>query len=136
MDPLSVTASISGITTAAAHVSIILEQIKDAPIVSAILTEVDDIKRVFCALQNFLDGASASGVPGGHAALIQLEDFVVILTRTVLVFSELEVMINLNPALLLNSTRLKWTTVLLEPDFRGLISQLQSHRKPLTMLLR
>jgi hypothetical protein len=136
MDSLSVTASITGIITAAIHVSAILEQTKDAPVVLAILTEVDDIKRDFCALQDFLDEASASGVTGGHAALIQLEDFVVILTQTVLVFSELEVMINLNPAVLLNSTRRTWRTLLLEPDFRSLVSQLQSHRKSLTMLLQ
>jgi len=85
MDPLSVTASITGIITAAAQVSTLLGQIRDAPVlVEAVLTEVDHIKLVFCALQKFLD--RASGMPGGRAALIQLEDVVVILTQTVLVF--------------------------------------------------
>jgi hypothetical protein len=142
MDPLSVTASITGIITAAAQVSTILGQIKDAPIVSSILTEVDHIKLVFHALQNFLDGASASTVTGGRAALIQLEDLAVILTRTVLVFSELEALIYPylkplpNPTPTSYLSRLTCTTELLEPGFRRLVSQLRSHKKSLTLLLQ
>jgi hypothetical protein len=142
MDPLSVTASITGIITAATQVSTILGQIKDAPIVLSILTEVDHIKLVFRVLQNFLDGASASIVTWGRAALIQLEDLVMILTQTVLVFSGLETLIypylkprpNRTPAPYLS--RPTCTTEFLDPGFRGLVSQLRSHKKPLTLLLQ
>jgi hypothetical protein len=135
MDPLSVTASIAGIITAAAQVSTILGQIKDAPkLVSAVLTEVDHIKLVFRALQNFLDRASR--VTAERAALIQLEDVVVILTQTVLVFSELEALITplSNRTATSYLSRLTWTKV--QPGVMRLLSQLQRHKTSLTLLLQ
>jgi len=135
MDPLSVTASITGIITAAAQVSTLLGQIKDAPtLVEAVLTEVDHIKLVFRALQNFLN--RASGVTEGRAALIQLEDVVVILTQTVLVFSELETLITplSNPNKTSFLSRLTWTRV--KPGVMRLVSQLERHKTSLVLLLQ
>jgi hypothetical protein len=89
MDQLQVTSSITGIIAAAMQVSKSPRQIKDAPAsIIAVLTEVDHIKIIFLALQRFL--GKATRLSGGRAALIQLEDLVVLLTQAVLVFSELE----------------------------------------------
>jgi hypothetical protein len=92
MDPLSVISSISGIITAATQVVTLLSQIKDAPtLIKTVMTEVNHIGIVFRALRRFLDRAAK--LPGGHVVLIQIDDVVVILTQTVLVFSELETVI-------------------------------------------
>jgi hypothetical protein len=92
MDGLSVAASITGILLAAAKVSSPLARVRDIPhTFSTVLIEIRHIKIVFSALQNFLDRAAR--VIGPRAALIQLEDVVVILTQTVLVFSELETLV-------------------------------------------
>jgi len=142
MDSLSVPASITGIITAAAQLSTILGLIKDAPGVLSILTEVDHIKLVFRALQNFLNGASAPTVTWGRAALIQLEDLVVVLTQTVLVFSELEALIYPYLKPLPNRPPISYleglapTTKFLDLGFEPLVSKLQSHKKSLSLLLK
>jgi hypothetical protein len=88
MDPLSIIASITGILTAAANISSILGRVRDAPeSISDVLTEVNHIKIVITALQKFLDKTHRFAPQ--RAALIQLDDIVIILTQTVLVFSEL-----------------------------------------------
>ncbi|KAE9364169.1 hypothetical protein N431DRAFT_519382 [Stipitochalara longipes BDJ] len=93
MEPLNITSSIAGIITAASQVSDLLGQIKDAPkSITAVAAELDHIQLIFRALQKFLD--SNTRVSGERATLIQLEDVVVILTQTVLVFSELESLIS------------------------------------------
>ena len=134
-DPLSVAASITGIITAAVQVSNLLGQIIDAPtIVSAVLAEVEHIRLVFRALQNFLDRAAR--ISGARAALIQLEDVVVILTQTVLVFSELETMIEplSNKNKLSYFRRVTWTRT--QPGVNRIVNQLQRHKTSLTLLLQ
>jgi hypothetical protein len=70
----------------------ILGLIRDAPgSILSILTEVNNTRVVVAALQRFLD--KTHSLPPQRAALIQLDDLVVILTQTVLVFSELESLI-------------------------------------------
>ncbi|KAH9210401.1 hypothetical protein DL95DRAFT_393528, partial [Leptodontidium sp. 2 PMI_412] len=78
MDPLSVTASIVGILTAATQVANLLGKIKDAPkSISDVLTEVEDIKLIFSAFQVFIE--KATRIRGGRSAMIQLDDIVVML---------------------------------------------------------
>jgi hypothetical protein len=135
MDTLSVISSITGIITAAVQVSNLLGQIKDAPtLVSAVVTEVDHIQLIFRALQTFLDRAAK--VPGGRAALIQLDDIVVILTQTVLVFSELETLVSPLSKQVKTSylARLTWTKEQL--GVKRLVNQLQRHKTSLTLLLQ
>ena len=128
MDPLSVAASITGIITAAGQVSELLGQLESAPtMVEAVLTEVDHIRLIFRALQNFLDRASR--VPGGRAALIQLGDVVVILTQTVLVFSELETLISPLSTSTRSSSLRRLTWMKVQAGVAGLVNQLQRHKK-------
>ena len=135
MEPLNITSSIAGIITAASQVSHLIGQIKDAPKSNiAVATELDHIQLIFRALQKFLD--SNYRVSGERAALIQLEDVVVILTQTVLVFSELESL--LSPIANGNKTtylvRLTWTR--LQDGVMRLVNQLQRHKTSLAILLQ
>ena len=85
MGPLSIIASVTGILTAAGKVAIILSEVTDAPeSIRALHTEVDHIKPIFTTLQKFL--SKTHKLPPQRAALVQLDDVVVILTQTVLVF--------------------------------------------------
>jgi hypothetical protein len=135
MEPLSIAASITGILTPAVRVSSLLMQIKDAPTtLTAVLTEVNHMRIIFTALQKFLDRAARVARP--RAALIQLEDVVVILTQMVLVFSELEMLIAPLPARdsLSGWRRLNWSRQ--EAGILRLINQLQRHKISLLLLLQ
>ncbi len=135
MDPLSITVSIVAILTAAAKVSSILGLVKDAPeSMSAILIEVDHIKIVFTALRKFLDRTHRFAPQ--RAALIQLDDVVVVLTQTVLVFSELETLVR--PLSAQGSLspwwRLNWARH--QPTASRLVNQLQRHKVTLSLILQ
>jgi hypothetical protein len=134
MDPLSIIASITGILTAAANVSSILGQVKDAPeSISDVLTEVNHIKIVITALQTFLDRTRRFAPQ--RAALIQLDDVVVILTQTVLVFSELQTLVQpLSARKLSRWQRLNWTWQ--QPEAWRLVNQLQRNKTSLSLMLQ
>ena len=138
MDPLSVTASVAGILKAAVEVVNIIGTLKDAPqSAQSIMIEVTHIKIIVSALQKFI-GRSAR-LDAQRAALIQLEDVVAILTQTVLVFSELEVIMKS-----LSSTggvgpsglrgRVVWTWQ--QTAALRLASQLQQHKTSLSLVLQ
>jgi hypothetical protein len=135
MEPLGVVASITGILTAAAKVSSILMQIQDADnTTSAILTEVSHIRIVFTAFQKFIGrNVRLSGI---RAALVQLDDVVVILTQTVLVFAELQDLV----APFSSGGRFPAWRRLIRPRHEvaalRLLSQLQRHKTSLTLLLQ
>jgi len=135
MEPLSVVASITGIVTAAAKVSGLLGQIQDAPAsISALLTEVVHIKIVFKAFQTLL-GRTVQ-IFGARAALIQLDDVVVILTKTVLVFSELQTIIAplSSQGKISGWQRLNWLRH--EGTVLRLVNQLQRQKASLSLLLQ
>lgn len=135
MDPLSITASIAGIVTAAREVCKVLGKIQDAPrSMGAISTEIEHIGLVFRALQSLIDSNTTLNL--GRAALIQLEDVSVILTQTVLVFSELQALIgSLPPASQHKATwRLRWSRK--ERAINHLVNQLQRQKTSLSLLLQ
>lgn len=135
MDPLSIIASITGIIMAAGKVSNLLSQIKNAPTsVANILAEVDHIKIVFTALNNFINRNGR--IRGARAALIQLDDIVIILTQTVLVFSELETIVTplSSKGKLSGWRRLNWSRQ--EAAAVRLVNQLQRHKTSLSLLLQ
>lgn len=136
MDPLSITASITGIITAASQVSTLLGRIRDTPIsVAAILTEMEHVQLVFRALQRFIDHTST--VNRQRAALVQVEDVTVILTQTVLIFSKLQALIARLSADSQHSNRfqrLRWSRI--EPGINRLVNQLQRHKTSLSLLLQ
>lgn len=142
MEPLSITASIVGILTAAGRVASILSQVKDAPRwIADLLAEVKHIQLVFKALQRFLE--KASRLTPQRAALIQLDDVVVILTQTVLVFSELKTLVRLLAAheqsnngvvMLPGWRRVTWAWH--QPTALRLVNQLQRHKASLSLMFQ
>ena len=89
MDPLSITASVTGILAASVKVLSILALVHEAPeLIRAIGVEVNHIRIVVAALRRFLDRTRQ--LSPRRAELIQIDDVVAILTQTVLTFSELE----------------------------------------------
>lgn len=135
MEPLSIVASITGILTAAAKVSSLLMKIQDAPTtILGIVTEVGHIKIVFTAFQKFVDRTAR--ISGARAALIQVDDIVVILTQTVLVFSELQTLVAplSSGSRLSGWQRLNWSRH--EAAALRLVNQLQRHKSSLSLLLQ
>lgn len=89
MDPLSIAASITSILVGATHVVNLVSQAGDTTdAVKAVVQEVAHIKILITVLQKFVDRTQR--LDKNRASLVQLEDVVTILTQTVLVFSELE----------------------------------------------
>lgn len=135
MDPLSVIASITGILAVAAKVASILTQIEGASsTISALLTEINHVKVIFTSLQNFLDRTRR--INSARAALIQIEGVVTILTQTVLIFSELETVVNPLASQGTPSAwqRLTWASK--ETAALRLVNQLQRHKASLSLILQ
>jgi hypothetical protein len=142
MDPLSITASVIGILTAAGNVVSVLSRVKDAPkLIADILAEVKHIQIIFKVLQNFLERTTRP--TSQRAALIQLDDVVVILTQTVLVFSELETLVRplvaqeqSNGAMPKLSRWRRVTWAWQQPAALRLVNQLQQHKVSLSLMLQ
>ena len=135
MDPLSISASIVGLLTAATKVCSVLAVVKDAPdYISEVLSEVTHMKIIFTGLQKFIDRTRA--LAAQRAALIQLDDVVVILLQTVLVFSELETLVM--PLAAQGSvprwSRLTWAWK--QTAAQRLVNQLQRHKTSLSLMLQ
>lgn len=138
MDPISVSASILGLLGAAAKISEVLTHfikgVKDAPnLALRTLTEVEDLKICFGQLQHFINADEARR--RSHAAMVTVDQFVVVLTHAVMTFSELEVAVEgLRPrtASMING-RFKWITK--ENTISQLLLRLQASKTSLTLLL-
>lgn len=100
MDPLSVIASVAGIITAASEAIKVLgpyvTATKDAPkIASQVLSEVLAVKTIVAALEQFAaalaNGTGPSRVQ--YASLVQVDQLLAVLTDGVLVFSELDALL-------------------------------------------
>lgn len=133
-DPLSITASIAGIITAAVKITVVLSDLSDAPNhITDLSAEINNIRLVFRALQRLLDRPRS--LSSQRATLIQLEDILVILTQTVLVFSELETIVTpLTARRRLPWRKLSWSWQK-SPTMR-LVNQLQRHKASLTLVLQ
>ena len=93
MDPLSVSASIFGLISAAAQVSCLLKALidsaKEAPMsANGVLVEIQDISICLHQLQSFLLGTQEA--PRSRKSLIMVEQVIIVLTDCVSIFSELE----------------------------------------------
>lgn len=93
MDPLSIIASVAGITTAAAGVVKTLGPYvtasRDAPrIASQLLADANATRTILSGVEGLIRNVSVE--PIRYASLIQIDQLVAVLTDGVLVFSELE----------------------------------------------
>jgi len=133
-DPLSIAASIIGIIGASAKLASIIGGLIDAPVhITDLAVEIKNTQLVFKALQRFLD--RSRHLPPQRAALVQLQDIVVILTETVLVFTELESIVTSLAA----RQRTPWRRIGWARQRSGavrLVNQLQRHKSSLMLVLQ
>ena len=138
MDPLSVSASLVGLLTAAAQVTKLLtgliQDAKEAPdSCRSMLREVTSISVCFQQLQGFLVGAQEA--PRSRTSLIWVEHALVVLSDSVLTFSDMEQ--NLESLTTENSMgvldRLKWMKK--EPLINRLFTRLQASKLSLSLIL-
>ncbi|KAL8935299.1 MAG: hypothetical protein Q9216_005498 [Gyalolechia sp. 2 TL-2023] len=138
MDPISVSASILGILGAAAKVSEVLTSfihgVKDAPrLARNVIAEVEDLSLCLQRLQDLILSERSTATP--RKSMIMVDQLCVVLTHTVMTFSELEdTLEGLKPrSSLLFSNRLKW--IAKEPTISKLLQRLQSSKLSLNLVL-
>jgi hypothetical protein len=133
-ESLSIEASVAGIITATVRTATILNNLHDAPDhIADLSAETSHVQLVLRTLQRLIE--KLQDLPSQRAAMVQLEDVVVVLTETVLVFSQLEATITSLAARQRSSTQ-KLTWVWERSTTVRLINQLQRHRASLTLLLQ
>ncbi|KAL8723569.1 MAG: hypothetical protein Q9181_007262 [Wetmoreana brouardii] len=138
MDPISVAASILGLLGAAAKVSEVLRDfvkgVKDAPrLAHRVSTEVEDLTLSFRRLQSFITSERLGR--RSRAALITIDQLLIVLTHCVMTFSELETVLDglKTRNSIFISPRLKW--VAKEQTISRLLQRLQSSKAPLNLVL-
>ena len=138
MDPISAAASVVGLLGAAAKVSEVLykfiRNVKEAPTLARnVLIEVSDISACLNQLQLYLQGTLSTST--SHEQLLMVEQLVVTLSNCVLVFSELEEMVDsLKPAEPMQAWRLaQW--LLKEQAISALLVRMQQSKLSLSVML-
>jgi hypothetical protein len=146
MDPLSVTASVIGILTAAGKIASLLGSAASSwseapPLLRTTHEEICGVRRALECVSEYLDHA-ADAAPE-RRALIRLDDLVMTLTEGVLTFSELERLLGLDNKLADDNSnspketsfkeRIFW--VRHETAIERLVTQLQRHKSSLTLML-
>ena len=138
MDPLSISASFIGITTAAVQVSHLLKRFidgaNDAPnSARAVRMELTGINACLQQLQGFLLGKEEA--PKSRRSLVMIEQIVVIFTDCVSIFSELEQTLeSLQTGEHMRVIdRLKWSWK--ETTISKILARLHSSKTSLDMLL-
>ncbi|KAL8817059.1 MAG: hypothetical protein Q9223_004040 [Gallowayella weberi] len=140
MDPISVSASIFGLLGAATKISEVLTSfvrgMKDAPrLAQRTLTEVEDLRLCFHQLQDWVNLEGSRTERKSRAAMIMVDQLVVILTHSILTFSELESAVaGLKPrsSFIMNS-RFKWMAK--EHTITLLLQRLQASKASLNLLI-
>ncbi|KAH0603560.1 uncharacterized protein H6S33_007882 [Morchella sextelata] len=138
MDPLSVSASIVGLATTAAHITTTLchltMDLEDSPsLVGHIIAEIALINPAMCNLQMFLVGDRRA--TKSQESMILVEDLVVILTGCVCTFSELEAEVNglRSGPDLKTLDRSKWMSR--ENTIKLLLERLKDHKSSIVLML-
>lgn len=138
MDPISAAASMIALVGAAAKVSECLfkfiRSVKEAPkLASTVLQEVSDISACLSQLQSFLTGTKAAS--RSHEDLLMIEQIVVALSNCMLIFSELEEIVeSLKPTDPMQADRLvQW--VLKERIIKTLFTRLQASKISLNLMM-
>lgn len=138
MEPISAAASIVGLVGAAAKVSETLfnfvTSVKEAPrLASSVLQEVSDTSACLNQLQSYLIGTKATS--RSHENLLMIEQITVALSNCVLIFSELEEIVeSLKPTNPIQLSRLgQWA--LKETAIKNLFTRLQHSKASLNLMM-
>ena len=138
MDTISAAASIVGLVGAAAKISETLfkfaTSVKGAPkLVSSVLQEVSDTSACLSQLQNYLMGTKTTS--RHHEKFLMLQQIDVALSNCVLIFSELEEIVeSLKPSDPMQSGRLaQW--IIKESRIKDLFPRLQNSKTSLNLMM-
>ena len=138
MDPISAAASIVGLVGAATKISESLfkfiRSVKDAPRLALnVLQEVSDTSACLGQLQNYLMGTETAS--RSHENLLMVEQIIVVLSNCVLIFAELEKIVeSLRPSDPMPSGRLaQW--VLKEGNIKNLFTRLHTSKVSLNLMM-
>ncbi|KAL9120454.1 MAG: hypothetical protein Q9187_002992 [Circinaria calcarea] len=137
MDPISVSASIAGLITAAVQVSALLkrlvENVRGAPQSALnVLVEVNGIGLCLNQLREYIHGTQS--VSRSRASFIMIEQVVVVLTDCLTIFSELEqVLETLQLDAMKVIDKMKWTAK--EATILQLLARLQTSKTSLSLML-
>lgn len=140
MDPLSVTASIAGILTAAAKIgellNVTISTAKNAPqVITALAYEVREVQAVLPSLQILL--INLSSAQPHRAAMIQLKHLIITLTEAASTLAELDKAIapfTMNPGSKTPIQRkLGWTRA--ESSCVKIVERLQRHKASMSLML-
>ncbi|KAL8728644.1 MAG: hypothetical protein Q9166_005259 [cf. Caloplaca sp. 2 TL-2023] len=136
-DPLSITAGVIGILTAAGQVSSLLIEFtknsKEAPQTArTVLTEVNEISGTLSHLQSFLLGNES--LDRSRAQLLQVDQVVTVISGCVLTFSELEKLLDsLKTDEMGIRDCIRWARK--EKTIDSLVQRLQNHKSSLSLVL-
>lgn len=142
MDPLSVSASIAGLLTAAGAVARLLNlyiaTARDTPKIAAqVSAEMHEATIILSALRQLAQNMAS--VSAQRAVLISVDQIVAVLTDGVLVFSDLEASVGLLPLGAPSATRLaiwsrlQWARK--ETELASLLSRLQGFKSSISLML-
>ncbi|KAL8635350.1 MAG: hypothetical protein Q9228_007149 [Teloschistes exilis] len=137
MDPISVAASLLGLLGAAAKVSEVLtnfiKAVKDAPkLARRVFSEVEDLALCFQRILDFV--SSEANVDRSRAAMITVDQLLIVLTNCVTTFSELENALGgLTSKTFSVNLRLKWITK--EHTIAKILQRLLSSKTSLNLIL-
>lgn len=137
MDPLSVTASIVGLLSAAGQaiqiLTPILSALKDTKkVASTVYSELTHLRTVLSALQILFDDLDS--VPKARAMLIPIDQLVAVFTDGVILFSELEaVVLPLREPKDSIRSRIQWFQK--EGAIQASLSRLQIFRSSISLML-
>ena len=138
MDPVSAAASIVGLLGAAAKVSELLVKfiasVKEAPkLARNVLIEVSDTAACLNQLQRYIHGALSTSI--SQEQLLMTESLIVALSNCMLIFSELEEMVDsLKPAEPMQSWKMvQWHFK--EQTISALMTRMQQSKLSLSLML-
>lgn len=138
MEGISVAAAIVGLISAAAKITLglnnLIAWVKEAPkLANAVLLEVADISACLCQVQSLLLGAGR--VDFFNQSLLMVEEIVVVLSNCVMIFSDLEQLVE--GLILIRRTSinylLQWATR--EKAVAALLLRLQSSKTSLSLMI-
>lgn len=133
MDPLSIAASVVGLVTAGREMSLLLQQLIDAPSTAKTVSqEIDDFVIILAQLQPFVLGSVFANPD--RTQMLDVEHIQVTLFGCVVTFSELSTVVNeLCPSGRGLRGRFQWAWA--GSTLAQLVQRLQSHKNSLTLIL-
>ena len=136
-DPLSITAGVVAILSAAAQISSLVidfsRTVESAPSqAQVVITEVNDISGILPQLRSFLTGNVS--IERSRAAILQVDQVVSIVSSCLLTFSELERLIDgFRGGRVGAINRLHWARN--ESKIQDLVQRMQTHKASLSLIL-